>query len=1112
MRREERVTVQGPIKEQQPDGMSHRGLAQGLGICAGGGGQLLHSVALYRHTTPSTDPVTPYPRRAGLAPHMTDFDAAAFNMKHAEALYTDPQHRVALEVAWLACEHGFLLPQDLKESNTGVYIGVSNSDYLMRQLWWDELTPVTINSHFAMGNAFSCLSGRIAYHLNLKGPALSIDTACSSSLVAVHAACRALQARDCTLCLAGGVNAILHPATTIALCQMTALSPRDRCATFDASADGYCRGEGCGIVVLKLLPDALADGDQVCAVISGSAVNQDGSTNGLTAPNGFAQQGVIEAALADAKLEPQDVDVVEVHGVGTPLGDPIEIQALGAVYGPHVRPAPLVLSSVKANIGHLESAAGVAGLIKLVLSLDHGRIPALLHFTSLNPHLPPLCTYNLEVASAARDWPETVAPDDAPRRGGVSSFGFSGTNAHLLVAEGLSPATSASPAPAAAPGTGLLLTPPLCLSARTAAGLRDRATAFAAAVAAAPASVPAACAAAVLHRPHFAHRLACARPEAAGALRPILQTDPGAGIWVSEAPKHSRTAILFMGEHAQYFGMGARLAATHTGFQAHLQRAAALFDPHLSGVSLLDLIGMARPPAATDAAAPQPPLSQFCGAFAVEYALARLLIDWGVRPDVLLGVGVGEYVCACVGGLMSEADAALLVVAHATLVQEHRPEGSTLAVLVMVPREAAEAAIEESCDTHECWVSMVLTDACVVLSGYERAVEDVLLTLDDCAFTHLGPCPLLHTPAWAPHAPALRKAAARVPFRPRPTIPVISALQGKKVCDGAMSTPDYWAQAMARPVDLRPALPLLGAGPLAVIELLPHPVLSPVLRSELPGHTVLAPLQPGVDDLDQVRQMLARLYVSGVRLNWAQALGCAACHQHIPPSAFTRSSLLLDLPALSGTPSAHPLLVYRPKWVQCFDQPPRYAASSKWLVMSNSHRPAAEGADGEVLVRARSAAFPGGMDPLDPQAYRDILATTQQHIVGIQYVWCADCLCLRCVARPRAGGVGVGVQGCVGGVRASRGLADVRDTRAQDIAMISGVRRRRFTGGAGLSLPGVGGDGRDSARRNRAPGPHRNTARQATDGLWTEVCGQQKQSNDPGNNQHILNMPTTGHR
>ena len=395
--------------------------------------------------TPGVPAKMPH-REGGFLPHLLDFDASFFRIAPREANSLDPQQRLLLEVSWEALEQGGLAADQLLGSNTGLFIGISSIDYWQRLL---SRPPSSIDAYLTTGNTHSMAAGRISYFLGLTGPSLAIDTACSSALVALHSACQSLRLRDCDLALAGGVNRILEPATSLNFARAKMLSPTNRCHSFDASADGFVRSEGCGVVVLKRWRDAVCDQNQIWGVILGSAVNHDGRASGLTVPNGSAQQALIRQALAQAQVQPAQVSYVETHGTGTALGDPIEVNALGAVFSADLRRhgPPLVLGAVKTNIGHPEAAAGMAGLIKTLLALRHQQIPANLHFQQPNPQID-WADLPVQVPTAPIDWPQ----QDQPRIAGVSAFGFSGTNAHVVVADWpvgeLRQALSAAPSPA----------------------------------------------------------------------------------------------------------------------------------------------------------------------------------------------------------------------------------------------------------------------------------------------------------------------------------------------------------------------------------------------------------------------------------------------------------------------------------------------------------------------------------------------------------------------------------------------------------------------------------------------------------------------------------------
>ncbi|HEU4728308.1 MAG TPA: beta-ketoacyl synthase N-terminal-like domain-containing protein [Kofleriaceae bacterium] len=566
-------------------------------------------------------------RWGGFLDHIDEFDCGFFGISPREAVAMDPQQRLVLEVAWEALENAG--QAQLAGSRSGVFVGVVGNDYGIQKF----SHPLDLSAYAATGTAHSVISGRLAFTLDLRGPAVSIDTACSSSLVAIHLACQSLRAGDCDLAVAGGVNAILSPLPTIAFSQFGMMSPDGRCRTFDAGANGFVRGEGCGMVVLKRMSDAVASGDDVLAVIRGSAINQDGRGTGLTAPNVLSQRALIRRALELSSVEPHQVSYVEAHGTGTAIGDPIEVEALSDVYRTE-RGAPWHLGSVKTNFGHLEAAAGVAGLIKVVLGLRHHAIPAHLHFDRLNPHIavehPPFA-----IPTRLTDW----APRDGRRIAGVSSFGLSGTNIHMIVEEG----------PARTPPSEALHRPAsiLALSAKTDAALRELARRYRDRLARDPdVALADLCYSANTGRAQLRHRLAVV-----GGSRQELD-DQLAAFVASDAPsaraaelRKPAVGFLFPGRGVSP-GTARALYDTQPTFRAAIDRCDELVRPVLGG-SLVWALATDEPGDAPGAAGADPAL------FAIEYALAELWRSWGVEPAVVLGDGVGEYVAACVAGVMT---------------------------------------------------------------------------------------------------------------------------------------------------------------------------------------------------------------------------------------------------------------------------------------------------------------------------------------------------------------------------------------------------------------------------------------------------------------------------
>lgn len=600
----------------------------------------------------------------GFLDRIDEFDPAFFGISPHEAESMDPQQRLVLEVAWEALENAGYA--DLAGSRTGVFVGVIGSDYGMQRFSRPEdLTPYVVT-----GSSHSIVSGRLAYLLDLRGPAVTVDTACSSSLSAVHLACQSLRTGECDMALAGGVNVILSPLATIGFSQFGMMSPDGRCRTFDAGANGFVRGEGCGMVVLKRLSDAVAAGDEVLAVIRGGAVNQDGRSTGLTAPNVLSQRELLRSALEATGVEAGQVSYVEAHGTGTTLGDPIEVEALADVF-PAAPGAEWHLGSVKTNFGHLEAAAGIAGLIKVVLALRHRQIPPHLHFERLNPHIaldrPPFA-----IPTELTEW----TPRDGRRIAGVSAFGLSGTNVHLLVEEG--PGREPTPADERRPRHVL------ALSARSEAGLRllaerhrDRLGQVG------PAPVADHCYSANTGRSHFPHRLAVVGGSAAeldAALAGVLDR-PATDRAVSTDGREPEVAFLYSDAGTGRPGMAHALYESAPAFREALDRCHDLLRDDLE-VPLLDILFPEDPGGAH---LDRPTLAQ-PALFAVQYALTELWRAWGIRPAAVFGHGLGEIVAACTAGVMSLEDALRLVTQRARLQlpPDSAPAESDLAALRQV--------------------------------------------------------------------------------------------------------------------------------------------------------------------------------------------------------------------------------------------------------------------------------------------------------------------------------------------------------------------------------------------------------------------------------------------
>ena len=631
-----------------------------------------------------------YARHGGFLADPAAFDADFFGISPLEAMSLDPQHRLALEVAWEALENAACNPQRLDGTPAGVFLALSNSDY--GRLIFEQADQ--INAYSSTGNLFSAAAGRISYLLGLQGPSLVVDTACSGSLVSVHLACHSLRQGECRLALAGGVNLMLSPDIHINFSKSRMMAADGKCKTFDASADGYVRGEGCGMVVLKRLSDAIADGDRILAVIRGSAVNQDGRSSGITAPNGTAQEALIRSALAAAGVNPEEIDYLEAHGTGTSLGDPIEANAVVSALGSGRQPDhPLILGSVKTNIGHLESAAGVAGLIKVVLALQNEQIPRNLHFKTLNPHIDWRGT-PVEIAIAPRPWPR----GERRRLAGVSSFGFSGTNAHLIIEE----------APLPIPVSRETERPMhiLALSARTAGALDQLEALYAQELRHNPADLGDICVTANTGRAQFNHRaivLGASREE-------MIAATPIRGI-KDETPD---VVFLFPGQGSQYPAMGKHLYATQPTFRKALDECADLLKGDLEE-PLFEVLWGAAQHRLDHTALTQPAL------FSIEYALNCLWQSWGVKPAAALGHSMGEFVAACIAGVCKLSDGLKLIVTRGRLMQSASGRGAMAAVT------AAEERVREALAGLEDRVSLAALNApgSVVISGYETELEIV---------------------------------------------------------------------------------------------------------------------------------------------------------------------------------------------------------------------------------------------------------------------------------------------------------------------------------------------------------------------------------------------------
>ncbi|KUJ69436.1 hypothetical protein ACZ90_11115 [Streptomyces albus subsp. albus] len=807
-------------------------------------------------------------RWGGFLDRVDHFDHDFFGISRREALAMDPQQRLTLEVAWEALEDAGQAPGGLAGSRTGVFMGVCSNDFASRTL----RDPLDATAYASTGTAHSIVPGRVSYTLDLHGPSVAVDSACSASLFAVHSACQSLRAGECDLALGGGVNVVLSPIPSIAFSQFPGMvAPDGRCKTFDASANGYVRGEGCGVVVLKRLSDAVRDGDRILAVIRGSAVNQDGRSAGVTAPSGTAQRDVLRRALRAGRVEPDQVAYIEAHGTGTTLGDPIEVEALAEVYGRPQGP-PVYLGSGKPNIGHLEAASGIAGLIKAALCVHRGAIPGTVHFQRLNPHLSFDGT-TFAVPTELTAWPQ----GPGRRLAGVSSFGFSGTNVHTLVEE---PPEPAAPEPDARRPLSVL-----ALSAKSDAALVELAERYRGRLAEDP-SVPAAdvCFSANTGRSHFRHRLAAVGAtgaELASRLDDYLGGMPAVGLADGQA-RPSEVVFLFPGQGPQRVGMARGLYETQPAFRRVIDRCDAILRPLLD-VPLLSLLypeGSAEagePAEAGDAENPPDARSPLVyrteysqpALFAVEYALAELWRSWGVEPAAVLGHSFGEYAAACFAGAMSLEDGLRLVVARGRLMRGSGEIGAMATVF------APEAEVAEAIAGYRDRVSIAAVNgpANTSVSGEREVVAAVCeeFTRRGVRARMLRITTASHSPLIEPIVEEFRAVADGIAFAP-PRIPLVSNLSGGLWAWGEVPDADYWCRHLRQPVRFADGVAaLLGSGHRAFVEMGPAPTLLGLISDGLPVGTdalLLPSLRPRQDDWEVMLDSLSQLYAHGTDIDW----------------------------------------------------------------------------------------------------------------------------------------------------------------------------------------------------------------------------------------------------
>lgn len=791
----------------------------------------------------------------GFLKDVAGFDNRFFDIPPDEALRMDPQQRLLLEVSWEALEHAGIIPESLRLSRTGVFVGVSSTDYVrlvsasaqQKSTIWDNT-----------GGSSSIIANRISYFLDIQGPSIVIDTACSSSLVAVHLACRSLSTWDCDIALVGGTNVLISPEPWGGFREAGILSQTGCCHAFDKSADGMVRGEGCGVIVLQRLSDARLEGRRILAILTGSAVNQDGKSNGIMAPNPSAQIGVLENACKSARVDPLEIGYVEAHGTGTSLGDRIEAHALGMVFG-RKRPGsgPLMIGSIKPNIGHLEGAAGIAGLIKAVLMVERGSLLPSGGFTEPNPAIP-FTELGLRVVDELQEWPVVAG---RPRRAGVSSFGFGGTNAHVIVEEAGSVGadTVSGRADVGGSGGGVVA---WVISGKTASALAAQAGRLGRYVRARPAlDVVDVGYSLVSTRSVFDHRAVVVgqtRDELLAGLAGVVAGRPEAGVVCGVGKPAGKTAFVFAGQGSQWLGMGSELYAAYPVFAEALDAVVDELDRHLR-YPLRDVIWGHDQDLLNTTEFAQPAL------FAVEVALYRLLMSWGVRPGLVLGHSVGELAAAHVAGALCLPDAAMLVAARGRLMQALPAGGAMFAV------QAREDEVAPMLG-HDVSIAAVNGPASVVISGAHDAVSAIADRLrgQGRRVHRLAVSHAFHSALMEPMIAEFTAVAAELSVG-LPTIPVISNVTGQLVADDFASA-DYWARHIRAVVRFGDSVRSAHcAGASRFIEVGPGGGLTSLIEASLADAQIVSVPTLRKDRPEPVSVMTAAAqgFVSGMGLDWA---------------------------------------------------------------------------------------------------------------------------------------------------------------------------------------------------------------------------------------------------
>jgi acyl transferase domain-containing protein len=814
----------------------------------------------------------------GMIEGVDQFDAQFFAISPREAKMMDPQQRIMLELSWSCLEDAGYSPLELSGSRVGVFIGVGNHDYDQLQ-YQDEKH---IEGHTATGTCTSIIPNRISYFFNFHGPSVPVDTACSSSLVALHQAINAIKESECEMALVGGVSVLCTPTRYISFSQLGMLSPTEQCKTFDSEADGYVRGEGAGVILLKPLVKAIEDNDRIYGVIKGSAVNHGGRARTLTSPNIYAQAQVVRTAYTKANIAPNTVSYIETHGTGTPLGDPIEINALKRSFRqlhqqyelPRSQKPYCGLGTVKTNIGHLEPAAGIAGVIKILLAMKHRKLPKITNFQQLNPRIE-LKGSPFYIVCETQEWQqlETEAKEVIPRRAGISSFGFGGVNAHLVLEE--------APIKVKIQSEKIkiedTLEPPLhllTLSAKTDKALDELVSRYHNHLKThrqdAIANI---CYTANTGRCHFNHRLAVIASEQQELTEKLLQHKAGsevAGIFSGQLPSSSsspKVAFLFTGQGCQYVDMGRQLYETQPTFRQALDKCDQILSPYLEH-PLLETIYSNTHKASSSSLLDQTAYTQ-PALFAIEYALFKLWESWGIKPDVVMGHSVGEYVAACVAGVFSLEDGLKLIATRGRLMQQ-LPSGGEM-VSVMASESKVRTLITPIAE--QVAIAAINGPESVVISGETKAIDSIISSLESEGIKtkRLQVSHAFHSPLMEPMLAEFEAVAKEVTYN-LPRVSLISNVTGARA-DDSIATANYWVNHVCQPVRFAQSMAALHEQSYKVfLEIGPQAILLGMGRSCVPEEVGvwLPSLRPTVDEWQQMLFSLGQLYVQGVKVNWAE--------------------------------------------------------------------------------------------------------------------------------------------------------------------------------------------------------------------------------------------------